>query len=105
MIIKLLHLFEDDKNKGFELNKEYTVNKVQISGDYCAYDIWYYITNELNNATCFMDLNVEEVGKDKRLDKFIANFNDFLTFNNNNTNIPYKFQFELHMDCEESEEI
>lgn len=99
MKIKLHGLFEKDIENGFETNKEYEVNKVEISGDYCAYDVWYYISNEKGNTTCFQDLNVEEIGIDNRVDKFIANFNDFLTFNN--ADLPFKFEFKIDLESEE----
>jgi hypothetical protein len=99
MKIKLNGLFEQDIENGFETQKEYEVNKVEISGDYCAYDVWYYITNEKGNTTCFQDLMVEEVGIDDRIEKFVANFNDFLTFNN--SDLPYKFEFKIDLESEE----
>jgi hypothetical protein len=98
MKIKLHNLFDDDIKNGFEFDKEYTINKVEICGDYCAYDVWYYITNEYNNTACFQDLNVEEIGIDDRLDKFIANFNDF---QKTMGNLPYKFEFKIDLESEE----
>lgn len=95
MKIKLLGLFEDDIKNGFETHKEYTVNKVEISGDYCAYDVWYYITNEKGNTTCFQDLNVKESETDDRLDKFIENFNEF---QKTMGELPYKFEFKIDLD-------
>lgn len=98
MKIKLHGLFEKDIENGFEINKEYEVNKVEISGDYCAYDVWYYITNELNNTTCFQDLNVEEIGIDDRITKFIDNFNDF---QKTMGDLLYKFEFKIDLESEE----
>lgn len=97
MKIKLLGLFEDDIKNGFETHKEYTVDKVEISGDYCAYDVWYYITNEKGNTTCFQDLNVKESETDERLNYFILRFINF----QREMNLPYKFNFKIDLDQEE----
>ena len=94
MKIKLLGLFEDDIKNGFETHKEYIVNKVEISGDYCAYDIWYYITNEKGNTTCFQDLNVKESETDEKLNYFILRFINF----QREINLPYKFNFKIDLD-------
>ena len=98
MRIKLHGLFERDIENGFEIQKEYNVNKVEVSGDYCAYDVWYYITNEKGNTTCFQDLMVEEIGIDDRIDKFIDIFNDF---QKTMGDLPYKFEFKIDLESEE----
>lgn len=96
MKVKLLAVTEEDIKNGLNIKDTYEVNKVEISGDYCAYDICYYVKNNKNEDICFMDLTTEEIESDERLDVFIANFNDFMKVAGNK--VPYKFLFKLHLD-------
>lgn len=94
MKIKLLALTEEDIKNGLNTKDIYEVSNVEISGDYCAYDLWYYVKNNKNEDICFQDLNVEEIDVDEKLNFFILKFINF----QRNTDLPYKFNFKIDLD-------
>lgn len=91
MKIKLLGLSEAEIEKGFEVDKVYTVDKVEISGDMYAYDIWY-----LCQGSFFHSIMVEEVKGDIRVEKIIK-YIDKMTDDNLKNEICFKFKYDIDL--------
>jgi hypothetical protein len=95
MKIKVMGLTEQDIENGFEIGKNYEVNRVDISGDTYSYDIWYQISNGKYN-TCLQDLSGEDVEYDERIDKVLNDIESLLE----KYDFPIKFNIEMNINLE-----
>lgn len=91
MKCKICGLCESQVDKGFKLDSIIDITKVEISGDYCAYDIWYYANEEV-----FFSLSIEELETDDRLLNVINHLDNYLK-DNEKYNLPFKFKYEIDL--------
>jgi hypothetical protein len=97
MKIKLIGLTEKDKDNGLKSGDIFEVTKVEIEGDYCAYDIWYYIKFN-GKQYVFSDFQIEVVEEDERFSKLEENINK-TTFADYK-DMPFKFKYEIDVEIE-----
>lgn len=91
MKCKIHGLCESQTEKGLKLGSIIDINKIEISGDYCAYDIWYY-ANEL----VFHSMSIEELETDDRLLNVISHLDNCIK-DNEKFNLPFKFKYEIDL--------
>lgn len=98
MKIKLLGISEDEKAKGFNVGDVCVVDKVEISGDCYAYDIFYKCGD-----MWFHSILSEEVSSDIRVDMFIKHVDNLIAENSKNE-VLFKFKYELDLNsfCEDN---
>lgn len=95
MKIKPLMLSEDEIEKGFDISTEYPVDKVNVSGDYVAYDIWYHVTNDKGNELWIMDIYDNNVIVDDKLTRLL----DLINYTvEQNEDVPFKFNYDIFLD-------
>lgn len=98
MKIRLSSITEEIKKLGFVLNDIYEVQEIEVSGDFCAYDVWYKIQSKTNEVTWMQDLFVKELDSNDKFDKFIDILNEKIFNNNEFEELPYKFKFNFSLN-------
>ncbi|WP_252251190.1 hypothetical protein [Clostridium sp. VAP52] len=96
MKIKPLMLNKEDVEKGFKCDIEYEVDKINVSGDCQAYDVWFHVTNDKNNELWIQDLyDTNVVPRD--ITSLLNSIYDMVcTY----YKIPFKFNFDIDVDEE-----
>jgi hypothetical protein len=93
MKIKLNAITKDMENLGFNLNDVYDVQEIEVSGDFCAYDIFYKIQSKTGREDVVFDDLVNIIDDYTEFDDFMEVFNKYIY--DKNINIPYKFKFNF----------
>lgn len=94
MKIKVYGFTKQDVEQGFNPNGIYEVDSISISGDYCAYDLFYQIKNDLGHKCYVFDLSCDIVNEEQEIKQLLSNI-EKIWDNSSNLNIPYKFNYDI----------
>lgn len=97
MKIKVYGFTEDDIKNGFKTSENYEVTTISISGDYCAYDLFYQIRNNKGDKIWIFDLTCEIVEQEKEIEQLLEDI-EKLWRKSSELNIPYKFNYRIDME-------
>lgn len=97
MKIKVYSFPKEDILRGFKPNEVYEVSSISISGDYCAYDMFYKIINNIGQETSVFDLCCEIVEQEKEIEQLLKYIENTWR-NTSDLEIPYKFRYDINIE-------